>query len=486
MNHKSVPLAALALLTFASSPSAVLAQETIEIDQILESESILWNAAKDQNLDDKQRQKLGLAAFGSYLEDLLLKTNQSSTGLSRSEFKSTLQKLNKKFVTFVPTYQVTALEKSFQIKVKLNVASQLLLSHLKKEGVAVNSALHNNAEATASPQQVNASLPGNNNTKYTAPAGNNESSEPKSDTVPYASFLFDEKNRTIYVTPPKAISQFVLDKTDSLPLGYKLKPAALRVGKRSSDALINSLDTALDERATLFSQRVLGGLHNPKLVTRPTWAADVLKFILTSAGVEALKEKPYLPRIWPLSLPWTFSTLYDNPGIVSVFVVRSDDKAGTLERAELVGFSGAHFTRHAWSRAQNDPTYLENSTKALDRIGSSFTRAAKQKKPQLRAQNLEFFMDKSLGDREIISIESIVRPFALGHEHLLIPKSVDAKGIRYSTPLGAEQTQKILAKVNLAFEKSGVIAESSRSGFIEIIPKSEASEKPKAPSELQK
>ena len=451
----------------------VLAADLAEVLQILESDSTLWKLASEQKLEEKQRRKLGLQAFGSYLEDLLVRSKDNSKGLSPNEFKTTFAKLSKGFDSAVPSFQVQSLPKSFQLRVRLNVDQTKLQALLKKEGVEASSILlsnSNNSSAAKPAPPVSSNLI-------------NEESDSK-DLIPYTSFLIDEKNRSIYVTPAKALGRFAVERTGALPNGFQLKPAAARATKPSQDPFVNSTDTPLDERATLFSQRVLVALQNPKLVTRPSWTSDILKFVFTSTEMDSSDPQENGKRIWPLRLPWTFSTLYNNPGIVSVFVVRSDDRAGVLEKAEIVGFSGAHFTRQYWSRAQNDPTYQDQPSKVLDRISAAFVRAAKQKKPFSRPENLEIFVDKSVSERDIVLIEAQIRPFALGHEHLLIPKSVDGQGVRYTTPLPRDQSARIRERMAKALEKNNVELRQTEDGNISLTLKNSsenaASKEPKA------
>jgi hypothetical protein len=253
-------------------------------------------------------------------------------------------------------------------------------------------------------------------------------------------------------------------------LGYQLKPAAQDISKPPVEMWVNSLDTPLDERATLFSNRVLTQLQMKNLVRRTEWAVQILKFLSTSRGVQAQMDR--VEAGWPFALPWSLSTLYDNPGVVSVFVVRSADKAGVLEKMEVSGQSGAVFTRQYWSRSLNDPTYLEAPYKILDKVSMGFLRVAKQKRPSARKGTVDFVIDKAVSERDVIALENLIRPFALGHEHLLMPVLVDAKGVRYNSPMGLDNVPKMMERLERGLAKSNLAVTWNGTDAVVLSPKS--------------
>lgn len=411
-----------------------------DVVQIVRVDAATHEALRNGTIEAKERRGLAMGAFGRYLSDFL-----KGSVLPEAKTKSFLQSTQRDFSKFVPSYRVEP-GAAPEVRVSLLVSTDYLLAQLEKQGMrkpasqnaAQNSAsmFNGNGAAQKSPGGAASGASGSGNGGGVALAART--------VLPYTALLVDEKNRTIYVTPPEALSTFAIDNELADASGYRFLPAATLKAVTPTDTELNAVGAPLATRAAQFSNKILFHLQNRTLVFKPEWTKQILSFIETSARVG--KERGET-RAWPPALPWSLSSLYANPGLLAVFTVRSDDKAGVLERVELVGTQGGKFLRQYWSRPMQDPAYQETPAKALEKTAVSYARLARVKRPEASPGALAFWVDKRVSDKDIVAVENILRSFALGEDALLVPSEVTREDVRYASPVPASRADKVVERI---------------------------------------
>jgi hypothetical protein len=398
------------------------------VTHTLRVEKETHEALRNGTLDAKQRRGLAFTAIARYLTDYL-----KGLEVPESKVKPFVQAVTKDFTKFAPAWRVEAGPEP-EARVTLTLATGLIVAELEKQGLrprATNAATNSATNATAGGE---AGSQGNTTANPARRAAQ---------VAPYAALLVDEKNKEIYVTPPEAVLSYAIDGAAE-DQGYRFKPAAALKAVAPGDVEVNSVVSPLSQRAAVFSNKFLFHLQNKNLVFKPDWAKQILGFLETSARVGRERGES---RAWPPVLPLSLSTLSANPGLLAVFTVRSDDKAGVLERVDVVGLVGGRMLRHYWSRAMHDPGFQETAGKAIEKAASGFSRLHRVKRPDAPAGNLGFWVDRRVSDRDVVAVESVLRGFALGEDTLLVPTEITKEDVRYVSAVPGGRAEMVLEKI---------------------------------------
>ena len=253
--------------------------------------------------------------------------------------------------------------------------------------------------------------------------------------IPLAMFLLNEATRELYVLPPEA---------------------AVRVEGSKPCAPIKANITAtefsastLDQMCAFLSQSLL-----PKIspLTKAFWSSEHANRIGTMirqwgvmGGVRSEAQ------VWPPDVPFGILGLNQPRGISVVFGVRAVEKqAALLERVDVWSQVDGRFLRSYWSRSIYDPTNLQPATRAIHRVGTGFQRAWKSPSaPEARQELLRLLVDKRISERELASLESVIKGFSKSAPDIqLVPIDVRKDGILYQTQIPRGKVQDVISKLS--------------------------------------
>jgi hypothetical protein len=379
------------------------------VSQILKLEKAKVELLQKGQLDTKERRALAGQVFLNYLGDYL-----KTSGQTEEKKKAFVAQVQKDFARYVPSFRIEP-QSDTEVKVTLTLATGSLLAEVQKQGFS-------------------------NSVGNVVPA-------PEPEKAPaYTALLIDEKSRDVYVHPAEALTQYALESSQHSAewQGYRFKAAVKLKAVAPNDVDLNSLTTPLASRLSLFSNKILYHLQSKGLVFRNEFTRNILSFLETSAQLGISRD---VNPLWPPALPWTASAAGFEPSLLVACSVRSDDKAGVLEKIEILGTQKGRFLRHYWSRALHDPSYQETASKALEKAAAAFAAQQSSKRPAVSTKGLGFWFDKRIAEKEVIAVESILRTFALGEDSLLLPTSVTKEDVRYQSPVPAARAEVVLDRI---------------------------------------
>lgn len=251
--------------------------------------------------------------------------------------------------------------------------------------------------------------------------------------VPIAMFLINETTRDVYVLPAEAASRI-----------EGAKPcASIKLNIVVSEFSASSLDQ-------MCASLAQGMLPKISSVVKTTWSTDhatrvggIIKNLGSLSGVRRD------PQVWPPEVPFTVSGLSQPQGVSVVFGVKVFEKQPVLlERVDAWAQVDGRFLRSYWSRAIQDPTNSSTVLKIMQRIGISFQRSWRAPSaPAPNQEALRVLVDKKISERELASLESVVKAFSKGvAETHLVPVDVSKDGILYQTKIPRGKIQEVVAR----------------------------------------
>lgn len=271
--------------------------------------------------------------------------------------------------------------------------------------------------------------------------------------VPIAMFLINETTRDVYVLPAEAAS-----------LIEGAKPcASIKLNIVVSEFSASSLDQ-------MCASLAQGMLPKISSVVKTTWSTDhatrVGGIIKNLGSLSAVRRDP---QVWPPEVPFTVSGLSQPQGVSVVFGVKVFEKQpALLERVDAWAKVDGRYLRSYWSRSIQDPTNSSPVVKILQRIGSSFQRSWKAPSaPPSNQEALRVLVDKKISERELASLESVVKAFSKGSADThLVPIDVSKDGILYQTKIPRGKIQEVVARFSK--EIPALKAQTTNDGPVDI------------------
>ncbi|MBM3382452.1 MAG: hypothetical protein FJY29_08435 [Betaproteobacteria bacterium] len=251
--------------------------------------------------------------------------------------------------------------------------------------------------------------------------------------VPLAMFLINESTRDVFVMPGEAAARI-----------EGAKPcASIRINVVATEFT----PATLDQMCVLLAQGMLSRVNG---VVKTTWssehAAKVGGMIQGLSGFGHLRNEA---QVWPPEVPFSVVGLNQPTGVSVVFGVKALEKRPVqLERVDAWAQVDGRFLRSYWSRSIHDPAYYAPISKALQRIGTSFQRAWRAPtSPALKQDALRILVDKRISERELATLESVVKSLSKGAaDTQLIPIDVRKDGILYQTQVPKPKVQDVIAR----------------------------------------
>lgn len=359
-------------------------------------------------LDQKERKNIATLGLESFLKDVF--PNSEKGG---AKFSSWLKQTTKtRFDAYVPSWSVRV-EADNVAEVNLVVAV-----HLFKKDVE------------------------NSEFRSLLPKTSNDANLANSVlTVPLAALLIDERTNDIFVLPPEAAVK-VQGKVNN----FSVKPGKYSKTPDPLHRELDSVETQLSDRLGSFAAAVTKRMTGLTFEYNTTWAENALQFVNDSFSLRAFSTLKQLP--WPPASGLAASTLKSDEGALFVFTVRSSDKTGILEKADLIRIRSSGHTRSYWSRHLNDPTQKETVPLVLDKLSAHYVKQQRLKLPMFNETKLRLIVDRKVSERDVAKIEDALRSISLGGDFLLVPYEVNKNDIRYNTPVEFSRQERLIAKIN--------------------------------------
>lgn len=254
--------------------------------------------------------------------------------------------------------------------------------------------------------------------------------------IPLAIFLLNETTNDLYVLPPEAASQVDV-----------ARPCAPM--KATITAMTFSAST-LDQMCTQLAQNLV-----PKVNALIKTQFSVEHAQAIGKAIRALQTAPGLRSelsVWPPEIPFSLSGLTASEGMTLFFGVKPADKQATsIERVDIWSNIEGRFSRAYWSRSMHDPMYLSPQSRILSRVTSFIQRTWKTQTKAIekdKSKVLRILVDKKISDKELNTIESVVRASTKGAiDNALSPVEVRKDGIIYQTLAAKAKQDDIVARL---------------------------------------
>jgi hypothetical protein len=414
--------------------------ETLSLNQTIALPKKIAEKASGEGLNQADRKAIAILALKAALFDMLRVQVEDRYHEELGIWIE--QAVKSRFQAYVPSWTVQLLPAK-KAEVNFVLANTLFATDFKNSSVGLKS------EGEASKNSKSSKL-----------------------AIPTAVLVLNEQTKETFVLPAEGLPSQPVSmsaSTERSPefLFYQgVLPSPNAIMKD-----VNSLQTTLSERAGLFWHASRKKLSSLNVQLSAPFAESAMRFLTSSAALAATSSEPR--SVWPPALPMSASTLSGQEGLLLVFTVRGADKTSVLEKVDYLRFQATEgMTRVYWSRSMNDPTLAETPAQAIDKVGASLIRNLKAGKPQeISAAHARIVVDKKVGDRDLLSVESLLKSFSVSGEFVLVPYEVTKADIRYQTPLKSDQSSRIVERINKTVP--GVLARMipGDGGFIQLIPR---------------
>ena len=446
----------------ASTPGAVTTKQQVAVPE-----------AMLKNLDGKapeakERRTLAQLALQQYLRETLLGDKVFGDGTNGNQAKLSAwigQNSRGRFDVLVPSFNVKM--SSPQVaEVKLVVSRQMVFAELEKAGLGAatpvvgNSVNSNNAEGSAS-SSANGGAPGAATGIISGSAGNVGNTTALG--VPFAAFLVDEKTHDVYVTPSEAVP--AQQNPDSF---YHFKPANI-LSSKPSESQLNSVESALADRAAVFALYTSSKLSTLKIRPDTTWAREVVQFLEGAGRLQLVRAEM---RVWPPPVTFAASTLVGKQGVVAIFTVRNAEKSGVLEKFDVLRFAQGQLVRSYWSRSIQDPAMNDKVPKIFDRMTAHFLKQVRSPKIENSEGVIRLIVDKKLSEKDLTAVETILRTYVVGTDNILVPYEVTRADVRYFTPVVNTRIDRVLDRIKKDLPSVHARVVPGEGGYLTLAPQS--------------
>ncbi len=294
--------------------------------------------------------------------------------------------------------------------------------------------------------------------------------------LPLVMLVSNRESSDVFVYPPSAIKSFQqaypekpADIAFRNALQYKPVPALMQ--KLHTKEEINSLSQPLEARAAVYVQTILRGLGRLPVSQSPQWAATTLKVVQRLASLDTSQRKSPRKLKWPPSLPLLMTELKSRNGILLVVEVRNDTQAGVLEKLDFFAFRKGNVTRTYWSRDMHDPTLFKPTSEAIAQVSKRFVdRLYALKESPAATESLQLRIHRTVGDRQIVSIQKIVQDLLGNPRAALKPTSFTRDEVFYTIPLPAEEGARLRSTLSAQISDLKVEALDGQSQGLRIKP----------------